>query len=690
MHRCEMSNPSSNSDRAQQQAILDALPMAVFLERNDRILYANAAARLSVGWPEETPSEGAPSLPLVVNLLPGLADAKDKVTLGKPQGYFRSELLPAMAGLRRVEGTYRRLAAGSDEAVIVLFPEGGEAAPMPQSVEELLLSIPEALSIVRDDKVLFVNPAFSRLFGYTAEEAEGANIIDLIVPATRRHESDLVPQTVAEQGRALIETVRKTKAGELLDVSMLAGPLIVNGAAAGLVVNYRDIGERKRAEDKMHFDALHDPLTGLANRSLFQDRLALALSRRERLRGQTCGVLFLDMDRFKEVNDTLGHAVGDMLLKEVATRLARSVRPQDTAARLGGDEFAILAENIQNPGDLQSVANRVARELEQPFTIHGHTILAPTSIGAAIASAGHQAPEALIHDADFAMYRAKRAGGARIELFDKRLEIEVANRKEREEDLRRALSHSEVELWYQPIYRLENGKLEGFESQLRWRRADGFLDGFSELGYLDEDAEISALIGRETRRAACLQLSAWAEMIPLADLTLAINVNARQFYNPSFVEQLSRALEETGASPALLLLEISESTLNERPDTARAILKRIASENLHVAVDHFGSSLAPINHLVRLPIDAVKLDPKLAATSGNSKRQAAILESLIQLGHSLGVLVVAEGIASQQQLDLLRGMGCELGQGEFLSEAVDAQNAQRLAESGAWSIQPLA
>ena len=288
--------PSSNSALARQHAILDALPVAAFLEQAGQIVYANAAARHGAGWPADSPAEGAAALPRALSLLPGLVDAKDKLTPDRPAGYFQSELLLPGREPRRVEGTCRSLSAGSDESVIVLFPEGSQTTPMPQTVAELLVSIPEALSIVRDDKVLFINPAFTRLFGYTATEAVGADVIELLVPPSRKHESDLLRQTVTEQGRALIETVRRTKSGELLDVSMLAGPLMVNGAVAGLVVNYRDIGERKRAEDKMHFDALHDPLTGLANRSLFQDRLSLALSRRERLRGQTCGVLFLDMN----------------------------------------------------------------------------------------------------------------------------------------------------------------------------------------------------------------------------------------------------------------------------------------------------------------------------------------------------------------------------------------------------------
>lgn len=687
----EMSlNLPQNAESTEQRAILDALPVPVFLEREGRIVFANAEARQRMGCVEGEQVDCVIDLP-VEEVFRGVLPELDAGQEGPGASRsFHATLVARSGAVEPVEGTYRLTNRARREAVIVLDAGQRESAPMPQMLEEMLTSIPEALAIIRGEQALYINPAFTQLFGYTSEEVVGASMPELIMPENRRHESALLRHSVERQGHAMLESVRRNKAGEELDISLLVWPLVGSGERGIYVITYRDIGARKRAEDKLQFDALHDPLTGLPNRALFQDRLTLALSRRERQVGQNCGVLFLDLDRFKEINDTLGHAAGDLLLKEVSARLSRCVRPQDTAARLGGDEFAILAENIQSITDLQAVACRVSRELETPYTLLGQTIQVPSSIGAAITGSNHPSPEALLRDADFAMYRAKRAGGGRIEVFDEKLAFEAARGKQREEELRNAVENRAFELWLQPIYRLDSGKLEGFDSQLRWRRADGSADTFADLFHLSEDSGLSEALGQATAEAACSQLRAWAKALPQSDLTLAIPVTLRQFYNPGFVEQLLGALSTAGADPTRLLLEISEVTLNEKPEAARAILKKIASENLHVAVDHFGSSLAPINHLVRLPIDAVKLEPKMVAAAGSSKRQSAILESLIQLGRSLGVQVVAEGIQSEEQLTLMRRLGCDLGQGAYMSEAVDVAEALRLAEIGAWTIQPLA
>ena len=270
-----------------------------------------------------------------------------------------------------------------------------------------------------------------------------------------------------QYGRATIETVRVNKDGELVDVAMLAGPLLVDGAKVGYVFTYRDIGDRKQTEAKLQHDAMHDVLTELPNRALFLDRLTLALSRRLRRRDQTCGVLFLDLDHFKEINDSMGHAAGDVLLKAVSERLRTALRPQDSAARLGGDEFGVLVESILTVSDLDTVATRVLSEMQRPFEIFGNQIQAGASIGVAMAGPDHTAPELLIRDADFAMYTAKQAGGGRYEIFDKQMEGHVTTQQERERELRSVVERREFEVWYQPIYRLQTGKLEGFESLLR-------------------------------------------------------------------------------------------------------------------------------------------------------------------------------------------------------------------------------
>jgi diguanylate cyclase (GGDEF)-like protein len=450
----------------------------------------------------------------------------------------------------------------------------------------------------------------------------------------------------------------------------------------GYVYTFRDIGERVQAEKSLTHDAMHDVLTGLANRALFMDRLSQALARKSRRPDHSCGVLFLDLDRFKEINDVLGHAAGDTVLIAVADRLQAVLRPQDSAARLGGDEFAVLVENILNAGDLETVARRVLTEMARPFDIFGHHVEAGASIGAAMAGPDHTSADLLVRDADFAMYRAKQSGGGRYEIFDKHLEVVFSIQQERERELRYRLDKRLLEFLYLPIFRLQDGRLEGFECQLRWRRADGSVDSFGDLLTVAEDTGLSVTLGRETMEAACWQLRSWHHAMPQVDITLAVNLTPRQFYNPDMVAQLQRTLVASGADPSRLVFEVPESALNESPDAAVAILQRMVDCNTRVAMDDFGASLASLNHLVRLPLDMVKVHATLTAAAATTGRQQAVLESLVRLGRTLGVQVVAQGIETPEQLRALIQMGCELGQGSLFSPALEATQALHLAEQG--------
>ena len=433
---------------------------------------------------------------------------------------------------------------------------------------------------------------------------------------------------------------------------------------------------------------MHDVLTGLPNRALFMDRLNVALARRARRPNQSCGVLFLDLDRFKEINDVLGHAAGDVVLIAVAERLHAVLRPQDSAARLGGDEFAVLVEGILNAGDLETVSKRILTEMARPFDIFGHHVQAGASIGAAMAGPDHTSADLLVRDADFAMYRAKQSGGGRYEIFDKHLEVVVTSQQERERELRYRLDKRLLEFLYLPIFRLQDGRLEGFECMLRWRRADGSVDSFGDLLAVAEETGLSVTLGRETMEAACWQLRSWRAALPHVDISLSVNMTQRQFYNPDMVLQLQRTLAASGADPSHLMFEVPESALNESPDAAVAILQRMVDCNVRVAMDDFGSNLAPLNHLVRLPLDMVKLDPQLTVAATSTGRQQALLESLLRLGRTLGVRVVAQGIETPEQLRALDRLGCELGQGAVFSPALDAGQALKLAEQGHLAVTP--
>ena len=680
-------NLPENSDSAEQREILDALPVLVFLEREGQIVFANIEARQMLGLAEGEWT-ACPVEDVLWGLYPGTAEPQTLLT-GTGRGSPFHATLPSRNGrLLPIEGTYSLLNAELREAVIVAHPGGRERAPKPQLMEDVLASIPEAVAIVHSGHVLYTNPAFTEIFGYTAEEAIGGTLQELIVPETRQHEKAMLEEAVDRYGTSTIETVRKNKDGELVDVSLLTGPLVVDGAKAGYVFTYREIGQRKEMEARLQHDAMHDALTGLPNRVLFQDRVSLALSRRMRRPDPGCGLLFIDLDRFKEVNDLLGHAAGDVLLVAVADRLRAALRPQDSAARLSGDEFAVLVENVVSVADLEIVASRISSELQRPFDIFGHAVQANSSIGAAMAGAEHKTPEMLLGDADFAMYRAKQEGGGRHEIFDKHLEVHVNRLQERERELRQILEKRKFEIWYEPIHRLQSGKLEGFESQLCWRRSDGSTDCFSDLLSVAEETGLSITLGRETLEAVCGQLREWTHAMPQTELTLNVNVSQRQFYHPELVAQLRRALAASGADPSRLMFEVPETTLSDNPDAAVAILQRIVDCNVRIAVDNFGCSLAPLNHLVRLPIDVVKIDPRLSAAATTTGRQHAVLDSLIRLSHTLGIQVIAQGIENRVQLDALKRMGCDLGQGPLLAQAMDPARALQLAEAGAWTAIP--
>lgn len=668
-----------------QKAVLDGLPVLIFLERGGKVVFANAEARRLLGAAEGDWSDRAVEDTLW-GLFPGTAEPQTRLTSTAHGSPFHATLPAANGRLISVEGTYCILNAETREAVIVAHPADRERAPKSRLMEDVLASLPEAVAIEYQNHVLYTNPAFTAMFGYSVDEAGGGSLRELIVPETRLNENAALVKAVDDHGVTTVETVRRNKVGELVDVSLQIAPLLVDDAKLGYVFTFRDIGERKETEQRLQHDAMHDVLTGLPNRALFLDRLNLTLSRRMRRPDYGCGVLYLDLDNFKEINDGLGHAAGDTLLMAVANRLLASLRPQDSAARLGGDEFAILVENILTAYDLEIIAGRVLRELERPFDIFGHVVNAGASIGAAMAGPDHTSADLLIRDADFAMYRAKQSGGARYEVFDKHLEVAVTSQQEREREFRSALEKRHFAYLYQPIYRLANGRLEGFEAIVGLRRDDGSVDVSHDLLAVAEETGLSIILGRETLDAVCAQLRSWNDSLPELDLTVTMNVTRRQLYHPDLIVHVKKALAGTGANPSRIVFEAPETAFSENPDAAVAIVQRLADCHVRVAFDDFGSGLAPLNHLVHLPVSMMKLVPRLTVGAVSSGRQFAVLETLIRLGNSLGIQVVAQGVETRDQLTALARLGCTLGQGPLLSAPVDAVQASALAEKGYWTI----
>lgn len=679
-------NLPRNWDSREQQDVLDGLPALIFLEQAGQIVFANAESRHLLGCGDEG-WVARPVEDVLWGLSPGTAEPQTALTGGRTSSPFHATLAVRGGYLLPVEGTYGALDGEPGNAVIVAQPVGRERTPRPRLMEDVLASLPEAVAILRGPRVLYTNAAFTRMFGYSAEEVSGGDLRDFIVPETRLHEHAMLEKAMHDIGRAALETVRVTKSGHLVDVAMHIAPMLVGGENAGYVLTYRDIGERKNVEAKLQYDAMHDVLTGLPNRALFHDRIALALSRRARRR-DGCGVLYIDLDNFETVNATLGHAAADMLLVAIADRLRTYLRPQDTAARLGGDEFGLLLENVLNAFDLEVVAKRVLSEMNRPFEVLGHLFPVRISIGVAMAGKEDVNAESLLRDAGMALYHARQAGGHRYEIFDRHMGVEANLLHERERDLRQALSERQFELWYEPIFRLATGELDSFESILRFRRGDGSIDTFNDLLPAAEETGLSISIGREAVHNVCRQLQDWSNAIPGSTLALSVNLTHRQFYHEDMAAHLKRTVATTKVDPSRLVLEIPEAAVNERPDAALAIVQRIADSGVRVALDNFGSSLGAINQLARLPIHFVKLDPQLSIAALKSGSQLAVLESVIRISQSRDVQVVAQGVETQEQLNALRRMGCDLAEGPLFSEAIDAAEALETIAEGQRTIPP--
>jgi Amt family ammonium transporter len=691
---------------AQQRLLLEALPCYVFVQRGGTVVYANRIARDILHL-----AEGA-SMPvddLFRGQYPGFAYSQPSRMQRGPGNVLGSGALPyssdficqmrtPLDSAVPVRGSFRMLRVEPEPELLVVAlrsQRNAEHAPAPAPaadqgstanfLEQLLNSAPEAIMITRGSKILHINREFETLFGFSADEVLGQNTYDILIPETRRHEFDMLEHTMQLHGRASMDTVRLHKSGQLIDVSILAAPISMAGVEVGNFVSYRDIRDRKQTDARMQHDAMHDPLTGLANRALFLDRLQLTMARQQRHSQLNFAVMFLDLDRFKAVNDNLGHASGDELLIRVAARLRACFRPEDTVARFGGDEFAILLEDVTNISDVTRIAERAQHDICLPVEVNGHEVFVSASIGIAFGTLDHTSPEQVLRDADYAMYQAKANGHARHEVFDGSMHVHVAAQMKREQELSVALEKKEFEVWYQPIYRLATGEIEGFEALLRWRRA-GNLVPLQEFLPIAEETGLIVPIGEFVLEQVCRQLDQWTRAFPQAKPTIAVNLSPRQFRDSRLPSQLTELLSRWKVAPEQLRLEVSEAAVNQDAETALSIFQDIGDLNVRVALDNFGAGLASMNHFIRLPIDLVKVDRRLIAYLPVPGKQSSILRTIFDLGRTLEVSMLAEGIERKEQLEALQQFGCDLGQGHLFSPPVLQEKAQALLEKGHWLI----
>jgi diguanylate cyclase (GGDEF)-like protein/PAS domain S-box-containing protein len=523
-----------------------------------------------------------------------------------------------------------------------------------------------------DGTYQYASPASVAVTGYEPGEMIGTLPCDRIAPEDQEAVAEYGERLMAQEEPLTLTYRLRRKDGELRWLETIARSVRDEAGVRELVSVTRDVSERKEAELELSHAALHDALTGLPNRALFLDRLGLALRRTERRSGSVA-VLFCDLDRFKIVNDSLGHDAGDKLLVDVARRIGAALRPADTVARFGGDEFTILCEDIAGEIEAATIAQRIVDVFRDPFQLEDGEVFLATSLGIAIARGADDRAEDLIRDADAAMYRAKERGKGRYEIFDEAMRADAVARLETESALRRALERSELLLHYQPEVDLAGGEIKGFEALVRWDHPTRGLLGPAAFIPLAEETGLIVGIGEWVLREACAEAATWPQ-----PLRLSVNLSARQLAQPDLVATIRRALAETGIDPANLCLEITESAVMASGAATTAQLRALKSLGVRLAIDDFGTGFSSLVHLRRFPVDVLKIDATFIAGLGSEPQDASIAAAVISLAHALDLTTVAEGIETDEQLRILRGLGCDRGQGHLFAHPAPAAEALRL------------
>lgn len=563
--------------------------------------------------------------------------------------------------------------------------ESEQAEEEIRSSEERLARIVETntdgiFMVGLDGMITFANAGAERIFGLTRAEL------------LRRKHNDQAWGTRSLDGRTIrpedtaFEEVLRTDApvrnregsmlhaaGHRVIITANAAPLHdSDGRIIGVVYSLSDITERKTLEERLTYQAFHDPLTNLPNRALFMDRVGKALARTNRSR-VPMAVLFLDLDNFKVVNDSLGHAVGDQLLVAVSERVARCLRSGDTAARFGGDEFTVLAESIGSQAEAEAIAERIMEQLRQPFALGSREVYASPSIGIAMSTDAGETAEDLLRNSDSAMYEAKRNGKGRWEVFHPGLNAHALQRLEVENDLRRAVDRNELVVHYQPKVCLRDNSIMGFEALVRWNHPTRGLIPPAEFIPVAEQSELILDIGKWVLFEACREAVKWQREFPAnPEISVSVNLSARQFKDSRLTHQVIQALEVSGLRARCLILEITESVIMDEAEETIAKLNVLKELGVRLAIDDFGTGYSSLSYLRRFPIDLVKIDRSFIEGLGRDSEDTVIVSATIGLAHALGLIVVAEGTERSDQVDRLRRMDCDVAQGYCFAKPMDS------------------
>jgi diguanylate cyclase (GGDEF)-like protein/PAS domain S-box-containing protein len=539
---------------------------------------------------------------------------------------------------------------------------------------------------------LYNSPAYKRILGYSAAELGETSAFEQIHPDDRFK--------ILEAGREARETgigkrleyrIRH-KNGTWRVLESIAGAIRDDkGQVAKLVIVSRDITERKRAEALLDHNSFHDEMTGLPNRRLFLDRLQQVFIHNLRDAAKQYAVLFVDVDGFKHFNDTMGHAVGDQVILEISHRLAACLRDHDTIAapkgsvpdavlsRMGGDEFTVLLDNLGDPSDAMRVGQRILAAIVQPVTVEGKPLKASASIGIAVSVGKYTRSEEILHDADVAMRRAKTLGGGRCELFDEAMHSRAVNRLQLETDLRKAIDQRQFLVYYQPLVRLDTRRIVSFEALLRWQHPEQGLISPHKFLEAAEDTGLLVAIGQWLMVEACRQLREWQTRNPaLEPVRMTVNVSARQFADAGFVGMVQSALRTTGTDGSHLQLELTENVASRDPRLTATVLSHFKHLGVNTVLDNFGSGHCSLMALTDFPVDALKIDRSLVNEMMSDRRVLDIVELIVTIAHKMRFKTIAEGVETAKQLDHLRELRCEFGQGYLFSQPLEAKAAEQL------------
>uniref|UniRef100_A0A831XG92 EAL domain-containing protein n=1 Tax=Geobacter metallireducens TaxID=28232 RepID=A0A831XG92_GEOME len=554
-----------------------------------------------------------------------------------------------------------------------------ETAAATNFLDNVISSMADALVVLSTDwTIVRVNPALCHLLGYREDELVGSPF-DRIVSAGGEERRLL--RDMAERGQVPDrELIYRAGNGDLIPVSVsgavMRGP---GGEVAGVVCIAHDIRERKRAEEEIRQLAFYDSLTRLPNRSLFQERLNQAIGR-SRADGGMVALLFLDLDRFKDINDTLGHACGDQLLRAVADRFREGLRPSELLARLGGDEFVFLVSGLRDKRGAGEIARAILESLNFPFEIDDKELFISTSIGIAIFPDDGDDGDTLLTHADMALYAAKEQGRNAFSYFSEELNREARERRHLEGSLHRALANGEFHLEYQPQLDLRSGRIFSFEALLRWQHPEEGAIAPQRFIPVAEETGLIRRLGEWVLRTACLQCRQWQQP-GLPPVRVAVNVSGHQFNQPGFIEMVDRVLEETGLDPELLELELTESSLMAGEQESIMTLIDLKVRGLHLAIDDFGTGYSSLSYLKHFPIDRLKIDRSFVRDIVRDLDDRAIVEAIIAMAHTLGLRVLAEGVETAEELELLRERGCDEVQGFYFAQSLLPAGVEELLKS---------